>query len=61
MASKREEEKEIEKENFKHLSGGINFDIRTLSGEKVNKGSISYKKLKFLVPRSYYITERRPV
>lgn len=37
------------------------FDIRTLSGEKVNKGSISYKKLKFLAPRSYYITERRPV
>ena len=37
------------------------FDIRTLSGEKVNKGSISYRKLKFLAPRSYYITERRPV
>ena len=37
------------------------FDIRTLSGEKVNKGSISYKKLSLIEPKSYYLTERRPV
>jgi N6-L-threonylcarbamoyladenine synthase len=35
------------------------FDIRTLDGKRVNKGSISYKKLKFLEPRRGYITERR--
>ena len=30
------------------------FDIRTLDGEKVNKGSVSYRRLKFLdVPHSY--------
>ena len=35
------------------------FDIRTLDGEKVNKGSVSYRKLKFLdVPHSY-LTELR--
>ena len=37
------------------------FDIRTLSGNKVNKGSISYKKLSLIEPKSYYLTERRPV
>lgn len=37
------------------------FDIRDLSGNKVNKGSISYKKISFIEPRSYYLTERRPV
>ena len=35
------------------------FDIRTLSGEKVNKGSISYKKLKLVELAKYYLTERR--
>ena len=35
------------------------FDIRTLSGEKVNKGSLSYKKLKFIAKKTYYLTERR--
>lgn len=35
------------------------FDIRNLSGEKVNKGSISYKKIKLLETRKYYLTERR--
>ena len=35
------------------------FDIRNLSGEKVNKGSLSHKKIKFLEPRSNYICERR--
>ena len=35
------------------------FDIRTLSGEKVNKGSLSYKKLKFITKSTYYLTERR--
>ena len=37
------------------------FDIRTLSGEKVNKGSLSCKKLKFIATRTYYLTERRAV
>ena len=37
------------------------FDIRTLDGTKVNKGSISFKKLKLLdFPRNY-LTERRMV
>lgn len=35
------------------------FDIRNLSGEKVNKGSISYKRLKLLESTKYYLTERR--
>lgn len=35
------------------------FDIRTLSGAKVNNGSISYKLLKLLEPRKGYLTERR--
>ena len=35
------------------------FDIRDLSGQKVNKGSISYKKLKFLETTNSYLTERR--
>lgn len=34
------------------------FDIRTLSGVKVNKGSLSCKKLKFIATRTYYLTER---
>lgn len=35
------------------------FDIRTLSGEKVNKGSISYKKLKLIEKAKHYLVERR--
>ena len=35
------------------------FDIRNLQGEKVNKGSISYKKLKLLETRKKYLAERR--
>ena len=35
------------------------FDIRNFSGEKVNKGSISYKKLKFLETKHNTLTERR--
>ena len=35
------------------------FDIRTLSGDKVNKGSISYKKLKLLEHVNGYLIERR--
>ena len=35
------------------------FDIRTLDGEKVNKGSISYKKLTLLEAGKHYLTERR--
>ena len=37
------------------------FDIRTLSGEKANKGSISIKKITFVDTRKNYITERRTV
>lgn len=35
------------------------FDIRKLDGTKINNGSISYKKLKLLERRKYYLTERR--
>ena len=35
------------------------FDIRNLQGDKVNKGSISYKKLKYLYTPDSYLTERR--
>ena len=35
------------------------FDIRTLNGEKVNKGSLSCKKIKLLEKRKNYIIERR--
>lgn len=35
------------------------FDIRNLLKEKVNKGSVSFKKLKLLETRKYYLTERR--
>ena len=35
------------------------FDIRNLLGDKVNKGSISYKKLKYLYTPNSYLTERR--
>ena len=35
------------------------FDIRTLDGKKINKGSLSYKKLKLLEKRKNYLTERR--
>lgn len=45
---------------FGRRSSGF-FDIRTLSGDKVNKGSISYKKLSLIEPKSYYLLERRPV
>lgn len=35
------------------------FDIRTLSGDKVNKGSLSCKKLKFIATNTSYLVERR--
>ena len=35
------------------------FDLRNLSGCKVNKGSRSYRKIGFLEPRQYYLCERR--
>ena len=35
------------------------FDIRTLDGVKVNKGSISCKKLRLIEPQSNYIVEKR--
>ena len=34
-------------------------DIRTLDGVKVNKGSLSYKKIKFVSANSNYLIERR--
>lgn len=37
------------------------FDIRNLSGEKVNKGSIGYKRIKFIQTRCLYLTEIRNV
>lgn len=35
------------------------FDIRNLQGEKVNKGSVSYKKITLLERAKKYLTERR--
>lgn len=35
------------------------FDIRTLDGTTVNKGSVSCKKLQLVQPNSNYLTERR--
>lgn len=43
---------------FGRRSSGY-FDIRDLQGNKVNKGSISYKKIKLIEIRKYYLTERR--
>lgn len=37
------------------------FDIRTLDGQKVNNGSISYKKLKLIETANHYLTQRRVV
>lgn len=37
------------------------FDIRTLDGSKVNKGSLSCKKIKFLDTPHSYLTEQRKV
>lgn len=37
------------------------FDIRTLNGEKVNNGSISYKKLKLIQRNTGYIIERKKI
>ena len=37
------------------------FDIRTLNGDKVNKGSLSCKKIKFLDTPHSYLTEQRKV
>lgn len=37
------------------------FDIRTLDGQKVNKGSISFKKLKLIETSKNYLIERRMV
>lgn len=43
---------------FARRSSGA-FDVRDLSGNKVNKGSINCKYLKLLETRKYYLTERR--
>ena len=43
---------------FGRRSSGY-FDIRDLQGNKVNKGSINYKKLKFVGPRKAYLQEIR--
>ena len=45
---------------FGRRSSGF-FDIRDLQGQKVNNGSISYKKLRFLQVSDTYLTERRLV
>lgn len=37
------------------------FDVRTIDGTKVNKGSISFKKLKFIGTQTNYLIERRKV
>ena len=37
------------------------FDIRTLNGEKVNNGSVSYKKLKLIQRNTGYVTERKKI
>ena len=34
-------------------------DIRTLDGTKVNKGSVSFKKIKYLSTNKGMLTERR--
>ena len=36
-------------------------DIRTLSGEKINNGSLSYKQIRLLEPRQSWLCERRAV
>ena len=41
----------------KRKSGSL--DIRTLDGEKVNNGSIRYKKLKLIQKNNSILTERR--
>lgn len=43
---------------FGRRSSGY-FDIRTLSGEKVNKGSISYQNLQLIETAKSFLTERR--
>lgn len=43
---------------FGRRSSGY-FDIRDLSRNKINKGSISYKKLKLIEPQRSYLTEIR--
>ena len=35
------------------------FGVRTLAGDKVNKGSISFKKLELVETKKYYLIERR--
>ena len=52
--------------NIDRIPGSVNrkwalkpFDIRDLNGEKINKGSISYKKLRLLEPRTTYLTDFR--
>ena len=45
---------------FGRRSSGA-FDIRTLEGEKVNKGSINCKHLRLLMPRKSWLIERRSV
>lgn len=45
---------------FGRRSNGF-FDIRTLDGIKVNKGSLSYKKITFLETPQSFLTEQRKV
>lgn len=43
---------------FGRRTSGL-FDIRNLSGDKVNNGSISFKKLELVETKKYYLVERR--
>ena len=45
---------------FSRRNSGF-FDIRTIDGATVNKGSISCKRLRLIEPQSNYIVERRVV
>ena len=45
---------------FGRRSSGF-FNIRTLDGTKVNKGSLSYKKITFLETSQSFLTEQRKV
>lgn len=55
-------DKELFKEYFifgRRASGF--FDIRALDGTKVNKGSLSYKKIQLIEKPKHYLVERRAV
>ncbi len=51
MSSEKSISRTANEQREKHMS--------TLDGEKVNKGSISCKKIRRAEPAGYYLTERR--